>query len=98
MYFETGLRDFAVARSLDLSLYTGTHGVGFNHHHHFHELCHESNTVLIILILVLMYHPHKCHNPPLIILIAPTDFFIHCFEIQLSILGVPVGGCKWGDG
>ena len=28
MYFETGLRDFAVARSLDLSLYTGTHGVG----------------------------------------------------------------------
>ena len=28
MYFETGVRDFAVARSLDLSLYTGTHGVG----------------------------------------------------------------------
>jgi len=27
MYFETGLRDFAVERSLDLSLYTGTHGV-----------------------------------------------------------------------
>ena len=28
MYFETGVRDFAVARGLDLSLYTGTHGVG----------------------------------------------------------------------
>ena len=27
MYFEIGVRDFAVARSLDLEVYTGTHEV-----------------------------------------------------------------------
>lgn len=27
MYFEIGVRDFAVARSLDLVVYTGTHEV-----------------------------------------------------------------------
>ena len=27
MYFEIGVRDFAVARALDLVVYTGTHGV-----------------------------------------------------------------------
>ena len=37
MYFEMGLRDFAVARALDLSLYTGTHGVGYHHHHCRHR-------------------------------------------------------------
>ena len=58
MYFETGLRDFAVARSLDLSLYTGTHGVGCHLcRHHYHCCCHDRD--------YSTYHPH-CHHLPLI--------------------------------
>ena len=49
MYFETGLRDFAVERSLDLSLYTGTHGVGWHRHRHRQHVGRQDDSGIKLL-------------------------------------------------